>query len=275
MLRSPDLRLADVRTAFLTGADAVSRRVEERGRGVFVFLRKGDFALEMSGHAQTAVLREGTAIGIEDGRAHLWRALAEDAELFISSIPQRMGVLQQLPNGMVIVPPDAAPFAAVLRHSVEIHLNQFLSGEAEIDDSVVRRCAEMCLIQFVRFAQSNVANQPDAPAGLAHDEHLLRAWSAYFAEPRRRWTVQALADAAGLSRTGFAVRFQKVFGAPPLQTITEIRLKQAEAMLLHSKAPLIEIAFTVGYNSEAAFVRAFHREYGVPPGKLRSHHGAE
>ncbi len=274
MLRTPDLRLADIRTRVLRGNSSLIHRVAEPDRGIFVFLRKGDFLLEVeSGSRPPMLLQERSAAGIEDGRAHIWRSQSDDAELFVSSIPRRLGVLQQLTDGIVVVPPDREPFATVLRHCVEIHYHQVVNGMADPDDEIVRRCAEMCLIQFVRYVQSSIATQPDLPGGLAHDEHLLRAWSAYYAEPRRAWTVQALANAAGLSRTAFAVRFHKVFGTPPLQTITLLRLKQAEAMLLNSQAPLIEIAFTVGYNSEAAFVRAFHREYGVPPGKFRTLHG--
>jgi len=80
--------------------------------------------------------------------------------------------------------------------------------------------------------------------------------------------VKALAEAAGLGRTAFSERFRNAVGVPPLTALTDLRLDQA-LNLLRGKTPLIEIAFTVGYNSEAAFVRAFHRKYGVSPGRYR------
>jgi transcriptional regulator GlxA family with amidase domain len=129
------------------------------------------------------------------------------------------------------------------------------------------------MAQLINFAREVVVDGGDVSGGIAHDEALLRAWSAYFAEPRRRWTVKALADAAGLGRTAFSERFRRAVGVPPLTALTDLRLDQATA-LLRGKTPLIEIAFTVGYNSEAAFVRAFHRKYGIPPGRYRVEHAA-
>lgn len=271
MLRTPDLRLDDVRSELIAGDAPFFRRFEAQGRGMLILVRKGTAIFELENSARPAIhLVEGAVIGIEDGRAQTWRSDSETVELFVSTIPRRMSVLQKLSDGIVVVPPDSLPFATILRQSVELQIAEIAGGYADRDPSVVRRCAEIGLIQLVRFAQSSVAAQPDAPAGLAHDEHLLRAWSAYFAEPRRRWTVKALAEAAGLGRTAFSQRFHDVFGTPPLHTMTMLRLKQAEGMLRDTQAPLIEIAFSVGYNSEAAFVRAFHREYGVPPGRFRT-----
>lgn len=158
----------------------------------------------------------GTTAGFEGGRAHRWisddLAAGTEIELFVSSIPRRMGVLQRLPDGIIVVPADAEPAARILRNAVELHLAAFETGGARHDEAIVRRCAEICLIQFVRYARSRVAEEPLAPAGLAHDEHLRRAWTAYFLDPGRRWTLMALAEAAGLGRTAFAARFRTVVG---------------------------------------------------------------
>ena len=278
MLRTPDLRLGDIRTLVLRGATPFDYRVNLPDRGVFVYALKGDFEVEIEQSGRGWISApEGTAAGFERGSASRWRAVraGDDGEvaLFTSSIPQRMGVLQQLEDGVIIVPPDAEPSATILRLATELHAHEAEHPAPGGGEEIVRRCAEIVLIQFVRFAQDRNAEQHDVPAGLSHDDALLRAWTAYFAEPQRRWTLQALADAAGLGRTVFAERFRKVFGKPPLQTLTEMRLEQAEYMLRSTRAPLIEIAFTIGYNSEAAFVRAFHRQFGMPPGRFRAEHG--
>lgn len=278
LLRAPDLRLGDVRSAILTGRAPFEHRIHDPSRGVFVYVLRGDFVLEIEGAARPLIAApQGTATGFESGRAHRWRTRpaeggsagpAAEVALFVSSIPRRMSVLQRMEDGLIVVPPDAEPFASIIRHTVNVHVSE-VEGRVDDDDAIVRRCAEIVLIEFIRYTRASILAQPDVPPGLAHDEYLLRAWSAYFADPQRRWTVQALADAAGLGRTSFAERFHRVFGAPPLQTLTALRLEQAENMLRHSQAPLIEIAFTVGYNSEAAFVRAYHRAYGVTPGRFR------
>lgn len=274
MLRVPDLRLGDVRTTIMRGALPFEQRIASPDRSIYIFAFKGDFELEIEGSTRGIVAAPaGTAGGFEQGGASRWRAIKADDNgevvLFVSSIPRRMGLLQRLEDGALIVPSDAQPFAGLLRLATELHAHEVEHQDSSAGEEVIRRCAEICMIALVRYVQERIDHQRDVPAGLAHDAALLRAWSAYFAEPQRRWTLQALADAAGLGRTVFAERFRKAFGQPPLQTLTAMRLEQAEHMLRGTKAPLIEIAFTVGYNSEAAFVRAFHRQFGVPPGRYR------
>jgi AraC-like DNA-binding protein len=81
--------------------------------------------------------------------------------------------------------------------------------------------------------------------------------------------VEKLAEAAGLSRSAFFERFRGIFGAPPLETLTRIRLDHAKQLLETSQASLPEIANAVGYQSESALIRAFKREFGMAPGQWR------
>lgn len=282
ILRTPDLWLTDVRTTVLAELPPFDRRICDPNRSFFFYARRGAFLLDIDGSSRPTIrLPQGTAVGFEAGRAHRWRApsareagLAVDqpVELFLGTTPRRFSVLQQVDDGIVIVPPDAEPFATVIRHCVELQICDLQDPTPDKDGGITRRAAEMSLMQLVRYVRSTVSAEPYVPSGLAHDDYLLRVWSAYFANPRRRWTVQALADVAGLGRTAFVERFRNAFGSPPLQTLTELRLDQAANMLSHSKASITEIAFTVGYNSEAAFVRAFHRRHGLPPGRFRAEH---
>lgn len=85
----------------------------------------------------------------------------------------------------------------------------------------------------------------------------------------RRWTVEQVARAVGLSRPVFAREFQRVLGLSPMRYLTERRLRVAAALLLESEATLADVAGRVGYGSEFAFNRAFRRHYGVPPGLYR------
>jgi AraC-like DNA-binding protein len=170
---------------------------------------------------------------------------------------------------MIIVPPNAEPSASILRHVAAINMLEMDRSDGYCDEMIFRRCAEIGLGELIRFARTTRVTMGRTPDGIARDEHLLRAWSAYFANPRRRWTVASLAKEAGLGRTAFALRFRKAMGVPPLTALTDLRLEQAVSLLRAGTTPLIEIAFTVGYNSEAAFFRAFQRKYGVPPGRFR------
>ena len=85
----------------------------------------------------------------------------------------------------------------------------------------------------------------------------------------RRWTVELVARAVGLSRSAFARQFQRVLGLSPMRYLTQRRMRAAAAILLGSDAGLAEVAAQVGYGSEFAFNRAFKRHHRVPPGEFR------
>lgn len=85
----------------------------------------------------------------------------------------------------------------------------------------------------------------------------------------RRWTVELLAKAVGLSRPAFARQFLAVLGLSPMRYLTQRRMQVAAALLFASDATLAEVASRVGYSSEFAFNRAFRRFHRVPPGEYR------
>ncbi|WP_241027052.1 AraC family transcriptional regulator [Variovorax sp. RKNM96] len=85
----------------------------------------------------------------------------------------------------------------------------------------------------------------------------------------RDWTVEALAAAASLSRSAFAQRFRERVGQAPLEYLTQWRMFKAGNMLGQGNAALGTIAGAVGYESEAAFSKAFKREKGMAPGAWR------
>jgi AraC-like DNA-binding protein len=87
-----------------------------------------------------------------------------------------------------------------------------------------------------------------------------------YAEP---WTVAALAREVGLSRTVLADRFRHFLDVPPMAYLTRWRLRLGARALATSSRGVAEIAFDVGYESVAAFNRAFKREYGLPPVRYR------
>lgn len=270
ILHLPDVHLTGIHTKLMRGQAGTSHRIDDPKRALLIYALRGDFWLEdTESGAERLLIRQGTAVGFQVGRPHRWIAVHDDFELFFSSIDRRAALLQGLDRETIIVPPDAHPQADIIRYAVAIHLTEYQTLAAGDDDMIIRRCAEIIMAQLIRHARTVVVDGGDVPTGIAHDEYLLRAWSAYFAAPRRRWTVKALADAAGLGRTAFSERFRKAVGVPPLTALTDLRLDHAMTLLKGEKVPLIEIAFTVGYNSEAAFVRAFHRKYGLPPGRFR------
>ena len=108
-----------------------------------------------------------------------------------------------------------------------------------------------------------------AEASRIVDRRVARALSLLQAEPGKRWTVERLARAVGLSRAAFARRFAAVSGRSPLRYLTELRLALAASLLENTDDSLAELAQHVGYTSEFAFSRAFKRQHGVAPGAFR------
>ncbi|MGH9692936.1 MAG: helix-turn-helix transcriptional regulator [Bryobacteraceae bacterium] len=213
-------------------------------------------------------LHEGDSVGIEKGTAMSINTDGTDiALLFVSSVPRRHAYIANLSDDILFISTADEPFSSVIRLMVDACRLELERGAADPD--VVRRLCEVIMLQLLRRVQVGVVRMGQAPEAIRYDAHILRAWSAYFAAPSAAWTVEKLAEAAGLSRSAFFERFRGIFGAPPLETLTLIRLDHAKQLLTASQAPLPEIAVTVGYQSESALIRAFKREFGISPGQWR------
>lgn len=141
--------------------------------------------------------------------------------------------------------------------------------------AVLSKLAELLFMEAVR---RYLATQPPAAhawvTGL-HDPIIERALGLLHSQIARRWTTEALAKETAVSRSAFAERFTHVMGEPPMRYLSRQRFEEASERLRDSTAPIARIAFEVGYESEAAFSRAFKREYGVPPASWRRDHMAD
>ncbi|MFE3324964.1 cupin domain-containing protein [Streptomyces sp. NPDC059176] len=106
-------------------------------------------------------------------------------------------------------------------------------------------------------------------AAALRDRAVAPALAAIHDDPAARWTVDALAARAGLSRAAFARRFTTLVGEPPMAYLTRWRMTTAAQLLRESEAPLTTVAARTGYGSEYALAKAFKREYGQAPGGYR------
>lgn len=97
------------------------------------------------------------------------------------------------------------------------------------------------------------------------DARIARALKVIHERPSRTWGVEALAEAAGMSRSSFCDRFTALVGRSPLRYQNEWRLTLARDMLITREARVGEVALRVGYESEAAFSRAYKGMFGHPP----------
>jgi AraC-like DNA-binding protein len=87
--------------------------------------------------------------------------------------------------------------------------------------------------------------------------------------PEARWSVDAMARSAGMSRTSFTTRFRAAVGEPPMAYLTEQRLRRAAGYLSATTKSVREIAHLTGYGNEASFSKAFSRRFARPPGEYR------
>ena len=132
--------------------------------------------------------------------------------------------------------------------------------------------ARMSEMLFVEALRRHIDSLPDGQTGwLAgmRDPAVGRALSLLHERPSEDWTLERLSEAAGLSRSSLHERFVHLLGEAPMQYLTQWRMQVASGMLRDTNAKLMEVAQDVGYESEAAFSRAFKRVAGVSPGAWR------
>ena len=154
---------------------------------------------------------------------------------------------------------------------------RFMASEARQlrpgGETVITRLADVLVIQTLRsWLTDEAASGADCEGSwlrAIQDPQIGRAIVLVHRDPAAPWTVQGLAAAVGLSRSGFAVRFKEVAGVTPLQYVTRWRMLLAASRLQEGDATLAELSDQFGYRSEAAFCRAYKREFGVPPGRDR------
>lgn len=133
--------------------------------------------------------------------------------------------------------------------------------------------AQLAQCLFMEAVRRHIDSVPSPERGwLAGfgDPVVGRALSLLHARQDDPWTVERLAAEIGLSRSAFADRFARIMGEPPMRYFAKQRLRLAAQRLRTSHEPLAQIGFESGYESEAAFNRAFKREFGVPPAAWRA-----
>ena len=131
----------------------------------------------------------------------------------------------------------------------------------------------LCELVFVEALRSSLGSLPDSAGGwLAglRDPTVGRALTLLHAEPARMWTLADLARAVGTSRAVLASRFAERVGVPPMQYLASWRMQCAAHRLRQPGARVAYVAHAVGYESEAAFCRAFKKATGLPPSQWRS-----
>jgi AraC-like DNA-binding protein len=173
-------------------------------------------------------------------------------------------ILKRLLPLLILVRANEAQSLAL--HTTLNMLASETAAQAPGSDLVVNRLADVLFIQCIRAhfgSRSEVCR-----SGVLHaifDPQIGVALKAMHENVEEPWTVESLAAACGMSRSAFAAKFKELVGETPLEYLTNWRMHKATALLRKGDRKLFEVAKSVGYDSDAAFSKAFKRTFGLAP----------
>jgi AraC-like DNA-binding protein len=155
-----------------------------------------------------------------------------------------------------------------IENSIRFAVTQ-AAAERAGGDALVAKLAEVLFVETLqRYMISLPAEQTGWLAG-ARDPLVSRTLALLHREPANDWTIAELAEKVGTSRSVLADRFRHYLGQPPMAYLANWRMHLGARMLKQTSRSVVQVASGVGYESEAAFNRAFKRQFGVPPAQYR------
>jgi AraC-like DNA-binding protein len=187
---------------------------------------------------------------------------------------------------------DAAPFNPILEALPHImHVKSSTAGGRLIHElirtalqesqspraggeTILSKLSELMFLQAIRDHIETLTTSSKGWLSGLRDRHVGAALALMHGRPVEPWTLDTLSKEVGLSRSAFAERFTEYMGTPPMQYLGNWRLQLAARALERQGTSVAQAAAEVGYESEAAFNRAFKRLVGVPPGAWRRGRGA-
>lgn len=252
--------------------------------GEHYLLERGDFALvpRCSGHSLTDA-PDTPAINLFDYERPLLGPRYELLEIKgggasaamicgLGSVkdPAAERMISLLPR--IIRMQAATPGNEWLRSSV-----QLMTAEARNlgpgGDAVITRFSDILVVQAIRHWFQTDPRAQAGWLGALQDSQVGRALSLIHRDPTQPWTVESLADAVGVSRSGLAARFSDLVGQTPMSYLRQWRFEVARNWLRDTDHTLAEMADRLGYESEASFSRAFKKATGQTPGSVRREKG--
>ncbi|HET6387128.1 MAG TPA: AraC family transcriptional regulator [Armatimonadota bacterium] len=275
-------------------------------RAVFYVLSRGSCYLEVEGLESPEALAGGDVVMMPHGAPHTLRDRLQSpsipfeklsSEGCVRGTPHAFhhgggGVKTEIVSGYFQFANSAArQFMAPLPPLVHIPAEEgqsvpwldatlkFLACESSSDAPgapiIMARLTDVLFIQILRAYIAQVDKDGETcrkKTGMLRalvDPQLGKALALVHQQPDHPWTVAELAQGVNMSRTAFAVRFSQIAGISPLDYVTKWRMEKAGDLLRQGEENLEEIAWRVGYESGAAFSKAFKREMGLPPGLYR------
>ena len=209
-----------------------------------------DDAAPLFAQAQSNVVRCGGDETVLTGGGFTFQA--GNAQLLLGALPPFIHI------------PAGEPAAAILRGTLQV-LDDELGNGGMGASLMTRRLADILLVQALRAYVTLRGADGTGWIGALNDRRIGAALTLMHRDVGRHWTVDELASAVGMSRSGFALRFKAMVGAPPLDYLLRWRMQVARDALRRNDASVASLAARLGYASESAFGNAFKRVFGRAP----------
>jgi len=266
----------------------------EDGYARFHVIERGGAWLKMDGARQVTPLASGDLVIVPHGHGHVLADSPKTKPVPINHLVKGKAdsaiLLQHGGHGaktmmtcgsFQIVNSDYNPLLAVLPPLIHIpsareQLDDWLDPTLRMlayearnqrpgSETLVARLIDIILVQAVRVWFEDQPPDQGGWLGALRDPQIGAALGLIHREPQKNWSVSALAHEVAMSRSIFAAKFTSMVGAPPLTYLTRWRLWKASRLLAEENLSVGETAQRVGYESEAAFSKAFKRHFGQSP----------
>ncbi|MGR2826380.1 AraC family transcriptional regulator [Acinetobacter sp. 1124_18A] len=170
------------------------------------------------------------------------------------------------------------PFVHLKNASNQVSVLQWAIQQLSIElmedtlgnELMTNHLAQIMLLQVLRFWLGPGQERYTGWLAALSDQRLVRSMNAMHMKPDYPWSVAELGNIAGMSRTSFTEHFRKVVGQSPINYLIDWRMQLAVDMLIRSEKKILNIAYEVGYQSEAAFSTAFKRIFSCSPTQYRT-----
>jgi AraC-like DNA-binding protein len=244
----------------------------ERDDGAGLDLAAGDFLLMPAPPPWTMKAADG-------GTPVDFRAAIADPGLLLSA-GHNPTITRFIAGNFAFAPANASLVASLMLPIVHVRASDIIAGrlgsllsalgdEALTDrpgrSLVLDRLLEVMLIEALRYRPAETPRPAQGLLAGLDDAKVGQALRIMHADAQRPWTVAALANAVGMSRSAFAARFTQFIGVPPIDYLANWRMTLAKAALASSNRPMVEIAEIAGYQSVSAFSTGFKKATGFSP----------
>jgi AraC-like DNA-binding protein len=275
------LELPPMRQCLMLHVVTSGRCVLETGATPHCLLHPGDLALVPHGRGHVIASAPGLpAAKLFDlpreqvSERYEFLRLGGDGErttmvcgLFQFFDPAAQQLVTLLPD-VIAVDTWASPQAEWLQSTLRM-----ISAEAKAmnpgGETIITRLADILVVQAIRHWITHSPSMHRGWLGALRDRQLGPVISKVHRCPSRRWTLASLAAEAAMSRSAFAARFTELVGESAMQYVTRWQMIAARWQLTTNNQTVAEIAHAFGYESEAAFNRAFKRHLGISPGAAK------